>query len=126
MLEKQLKQILSNYPAIRLAILFGSQADGRASYASDVDLAVLADKPLDGETRLKLMEAIGLECGRAADIVDLYEVPEPVTGEVFKGKRLLGDDTVYANLLTRHLLNVADFVPLQQRIMRERREAWIK
>ena len=31
----------------------------------------------------------------------------------------------YAAMLTRHLLNTADFVPLQQRILAERREAWI-
>jgi hypothetical protein len=60
------------------------------------------------------------------DIVDLYHAEEPILGQVFKGTRLLGDDATYARLLTRHLLNTADFVPLRQRILAERRNAWIK
>jgi len=40
--------------------------------------------------------------------------------------RLLGDDATYAGLLTKHLINTADFVPLQQRILAERRSAWIE
>ena len=43
-----------------------------------------------------------------------------------EGRRLLGDNATYAALLTRHLLNAADFLPLQQRILKERRDAWIK
>jgi hypothetical protein len=39
---------------------------------------------------------------------------------------LLGDDATYARLLTKHLINSADFAPLQQRILDERRNAWIK
>jgi len=55
----------------------------------------------------------------------VYHAPEPILGQVFKGKKLLGDNPTYAALLTRHLLNTADFLPLQQRILAERRAAWI-
>jgi uncharacterized protein YutE (UPF0331/DUF86 family) len=58
------------------------------------------------------------------DIVDVNEAPDPILGEVFKGQRLLGDDTAYAQLLTRHLLNTA--VPLRERILKERRDRWIR
>ena len=80
--------------------------------------------PLTGSDKLRIIEAIGAEFGRPVDIVDLFYVPEPVTGQVFKGKRLLGDDTVYAELLTKHLINTADFLPLRERILTERRTAW--
>ena len=73
--------------------MFGSQATGQAAPGSDIDLGLLFDKPLSGSDKLGMIEAIGAEFGRPVDIVDLFHAPEPVTGQVFKGKRLLGDDT---------------------------------
>ena len=123
-LDEQLTRFLTRYPNLKLAMLFGSQATGQAAPGSDIDLGLLFDKPLSGSDKLGIIEAIGAEFGRPVDIVDLFYVPEPVTGQVFKGKRLLGDDTVYAELLTKHLVNTADFLPLRERILAERRTAW--
>ena len=125
-LHKQLTRFLSRYPQFELAILFGSQARGDATGESDIDLALLSDAPLSSSLKLELIELIGARFGRPVDIVDLYYAAEPILGQVFKGKRLLGDDATYASLLTKHLINTADFVPLQQRILTERRNAWIK
>jgi predicted nucleotidyltransferase len=125
-LHKQLTRFLSRYPQFELAILFGSQARGDATGESDIDLALLSDAPLSSSLKLELIELIGARFGRPVDIVDLYYAAEPILGQVFRGKRLLGDDATYASLLTKHLINTADFVPLQQRILTERRNAWIK
>ncbi len=122
----RLAALLSQYPQIKLTILFGSLAAGNARPDSDIDLGILAQTPLSADFKLQLIQTLGAEFGRPVDIVDLYHVPEPITGQVFKGVRLIGDDTTYANLLTRHLLNVADFLPLHQRILTERRNQWIK
>ena len=124
-IEKPLIRLLSEFPEIRLAILFGSQATGKTTIDSDIDLAVLANTPLSTDTRRRLIEEIGLKFGCPVDIVDIYHAPEPILGQVFKGKKLIGDNATFAAMLTRHLLNTADFVPLQQRILSERREAWI-
>jgi len=125
-LDKQLTRVLSQYPQIKLAMLFGSQASGETTGESDIDLAVLSDAPISSSLKLELIELIGSRFGRPVDIVDLYYAAEPILGQVLKGKRLLGDDPVYAGLLMKHLINSADFVPLQQRILTERRNAWIK
>jgi predicted nucleotidyltransferase len=125
-LDKQLARFLSRYPEFKLAILFGSQAMGNATRGSDIDLALLSDAPISSNKKLQLVEQIGAKFGRPVDIVDLFFAAEPVLGQVFKGKRLLGDDVTYARLLTKHLINTADFVPLQKRILDERRNAWIK
>jgi len=109
-----------------LAILFGSQATGDITGESDIDLALLTDMPISSGLKLELVEMIGARFGRPVDLVDLYHAAEPILGQVFKGKRLLGDDATYARLLTKHLINSADFAPLQQRILDERRNAWIK
>ncbi len=123
-IHEQLTRFLTRYSRLKLAILFGSQATGLATSGSDIDLGLLFDAPLSGTDKFELIQAIGTEFGRPVDIIDLYHVPEPVTGQVFKGKRLLGEDTVYADLLTRHLINSADFLPLRERILAERRAAW--
>lgn len=124
-MHSRLIALLSQYPEIKLAILFGSQATGNVRSDSDIDLGILAQAPLTADFKLQLIQTIGAEFGRPVDIVDLYHVPEPITGQVFKGIRLIGDDAAYAELLTRHLLNVADFLPLHQRILTERRNRWI-
>ena len=124
-MHSRLIALLSQYPEIKLAILFGSQATGDVRPDSDIDLGILAQAPLTADFKLQLIQTIGAEFGRPIDIVDLYHVPEPITGQVFKGIRLVGSDTTYAKLLTRHLLNVADFLPLHQRILTERRNRWI-
>ena len=124
-IDKKLAQLLSRHPGIKLAILFGSQAAGAATRDSDIDVGLLADTPMSADFKLELMEEIGTEFGRPVDIADLYHAPEPVLGQVLMGRRLLGDTSAYAQLLTRHLMNCADFVPLQQRILAERRDAWI-
>jgi len=120
-----LKSLLADLPGLELAFLFGSYASGTARPDSDVDLAVLFRQPISPELKQTLIESVAAELGCAVDIVDLFESPEPITGEVVKGVRLFGDDAAYARLLTRHLMNVADFLPLRQRILDERRSAWI-
>ncbi|MFO7553508.1 MAG: nucleotidyltransferase domain-containing protein [Haliea sp.] len=124
-MQQQLTEVLARHSELRLAILFGSQASGQATHDSDIDLGVLAHSPLSAEFKLELMQQIALECGHPVDIVDLHGAGEPILGQVLKGKRLLGDDTSYAQLLTRHLLDAADFLPLQRRILAERKAAWI-
>ena len=123
--HEKLLQLLGRCPQIQLAILFGSHAAGTPSADSDIDLALLGDGPLPSGLKLELMGAIGAEFGRPVDIIDLHSVGEPLLGEIFKGKRLLGDDETYAKLLTRHLIDSADFLPLRERILAERRAAWI-
>ncbi len=127
-LARRLTELLSQYPNIRLAILFGSQSnpDRKKHFGSDIDLAIMTDMPINNRFKMQLMETIGAEFGCPVDIVDVNEAPEPILGEVFKGQRLLGDDASYAQLLTRHLLNTADFVPLRERILKERRDRWIR
>ena len=70
------------------------------------------------------MGAIGAEFSRPVDIIDLHSAGELLLGQVFQGTRLLGDDETYAKLLTRHLIYSADFLPLRERILAERRKEW--
>ena len=128
LLAQQLTTLLSRYPVIKLAILFGSQADPARTkhFDSDIDLAIMTAEPVSSHFKMELIQAISTELDRPVDIVVINDAPEPILGEVLKGQRLLGDHNTYAQLLTRHLLNVADFLPLRQRILKERRDRWMQ
>lgn len=111
---------------MRLAILFGSRATGRATSDSDLDLAVMMAAPMDAAEKISLIERIAAATGLPVDLIDLKRVGEPLLGQILKqGVRLLGSDTDHAALMSRHLFDAADFLPYRNRILAERRQAWI-
>jgi uncharacterized protein len=121
-----IKTVLQNYPHLRIAILFGSIAKGTARYDSDLDLAVAFSKPLTVEDKISLITALAETLGRPIDLIDLNTVGEPLLGQILShGKRLLGNNSDFASLLSKHLFDQADFLPYRNRILKERREAWI-
>ncbi len=125
-IEKELVQLISAKADLRVIILFGSTARGDENEESDIDLAVLFQKPMSAEIRMKIIEETALVCGRPIDLVDLSTVGEPLLGKILHtGKRLYGSDRDYGELLSYHLIEQADFMPYRDRILAERRAAWI-
>ena len=125
-LTRAILAALNTQPGIRLAILFGSLAAGRERADSDLDLAVDAGHRLTVDEKLTLMTELAERTGRPVDLVDLHAVGEPLLGQIIRhGKRLLGSETCYADLIRRHLSDQADFLPYRTRILAERRRAWI-
>lgn len=111
----------------RLAIVFGSVAKGKATQNSDVDVAILPQQPLTTQKKIEIIDALALATDRPVDLVDLQNVGEPLLGQILsKGRRIIGPASEWARLTSRHLVDQADFVPLQNHILRTRREAWIK
>ncbi len=118
--------VLARHPHIELAILFGSLATGQARPDSDLDLAVAGAALLTPEESSALIADLADNLGRPVDLIDLATVGEPLLGQILRhGRRVLGSDARYASLLSRHLFDMADFVPYRSRILAERRRAWI-
>lgn len=85
-----------------------------------------ADRPLHTDEIIALISDLAMATGRPVDLIDLAAAGEPLLGQILAhGVRVLGDSTRHGALLSRHLTDVADFVPLQQRIFDERRRRWI-
>ena len=125
-LANTLREALKRYGGVRLAILFGSRATGRATAHSDLDLAVQKSGLLAAADKIALIENLAQATGLPIDLIDLKLAGEPLLGQILKhGVRLLGSDEDYAALLTRHLFDAADFLPYRRRILAERRQAWI-
>lgn len=122
----QIERVLAGHPELEVVLLFGSLASGQGRADSDVDLAVQAARPLDAAGKLALIAEFGEATGRAVDLIDLRVVGEPLLGEILtRGRSLRGSRDARAELLRRHLLDSADFLPYVQRLLAERRRAWI-
>jgi len=126
MIQDLVRHALTAYPQVELAILFGSQASGRARADSDVDIAVMLPRAMTASEKIAMVGDLALATGRAIDLIDLRTAGEPLLGQIIQhGTRLLGSDERYAQLVTRHLLDEADFMPYVRRMLAERRQAWI-
>ncbi|WP_186764570.1 type VII toxin-antitoxin system MntA family adenylyltransferase antitoxin [Comamonas flocculans] len=125
-LLESLRAVLRGFPSVRLAVLFDSTAQGRARADSDLDLAVDAGRALTAAQRLQLVRALAQKTGRAVDLVDLTDVGVPLLGQIARhGKRVVGSSADFGRLIHRSLIEEADFMPLRQRMLDERRRAWI-
>lgn len=123
----RLRDFLKKDPDIELGILFGSMARGKVLAESDVDLALQKADPMSAEEKMALIEQIALITGRSVDLVDLRTVGEPLLGQILKyGQRLTGSDTRFAELGLKHVYAQADFMPLVERVLRERRQQWLE
>lgn len=124
--DEHLRAVLAAFPHIELALLFGSVARSDERPQSDLDIAVGARRALSAAQKIALIEALAERTGRPIDLVDLRTVGEPLLGQILRhGRRLLGSDKAYGQLISRHLFDQADFVPYHARILAERRAAWI-
>jgi len=126
-LDEQIRAIIARHSDIRLAMVFGSLASGRANRDSDLDLAVYTGRPIESGDKVALIQLLSEKVGRPVDLIDLATVGEPLLGQIVQhGRIVYGDKADYAELTTRHLVNQADFVPYQNRLLAERRRRWIE
>jgi predicted nucleotidyltransferase len=81
--------VRSRWPGVQVVYLFGSEARGGASAASDVDLAVVAPRSLAAYERFVLQEDLARALGRDVDLVDLRVASEALKVEVIRSGRVL-------------------------------------
>lgn len=126
MLLEELKSLFARTPDIRLAVLFGSLARGHAHAGRDIDIAAAGAAPLSAERRKELIEELAMLTGRPVDLVDLRVAGLPIiTQALTKGKLIYCQDrNLYADMIKRMWYERADFGPIRERILAERRRAW--
>jgi predicted nucleotidyltransferase len=107
--------------------VFGSLADERATPESDLDLGVAATQPLDTAMKTMLIETLAEIVGRPIDLIDLQAVSGPILQQVLTQGQLIycSDQMLYAALIRDMLFNQSDMMPYYDRILAERRKAWI-
>jgi predicted nucleotidyltransferase len=121
-----LRDAFSGLASVRLVLVFGSVARGTARSDSDIDVAVLANHTLSASEKMSLIEAIAQATGRPVDLVDLTTAGQPLVGQILRDSyRLIGSADTQADLATRAVLDAQDFLPYVQRMLKQRRLAWI-
>jgi len=117
-------RILSEFPFIEVAILYGSFAKGLEKPTSDIDLGIAGSRPLSPEEMVQVQTRLSNAIGREIDLIDL----QVATGTVFKEALSEGvclikkDPHLLAGLLKKMLLEQADFEPLRQQILETKRK----
>ena len=125
-IDALLRDVLAGFPSLVLALVFGSVAQGRQRVDSDLDIAVAAHQPLTAVEKMDSISALGAQSDRPIDLIDLKVVTEPLLGQIVRhGRRLFGSDKAYGQLISHHLFEQADFMPYRNRVLAERRAAWI-
>jgi uncharacterized protein len=87
MLER-LSRTAASFPQVRLAVLFGSTARGKAGPQSDIDLGILLE-PYSPELRFKVEAELGRAARKGVDIVLLDEAPPLLRFEITRDGVLL-------------------------------------
>lgn len=124
---ERLRAVMAAEGDVRVAVAFGSLVDGRSRFDSDVDVAVYTAPPLTSVRRAGLVERVAHATGRAVDLVDLRTAGVPLLRSVLRGGRVLvrEDEAAYLRVLARMVADAEDFLPLQERLLEERRRRWI-
>jgi predicted nucleotidyltransferase len=117
-LEDRLRQTTASLPEVRLAVLFGSTARGKAGPRSDVDVGVLLE-PDTPDARLRVEAELGRAVGdRAVDVIFLKEAPPLLRFEIAKEGVVLHQvqDDLWTDFKTRAMLDWYDWEPIARRM----------
>jgi len=111
-LVDRLRSRIASLPAVRLAVLFGSNARGEARPRSDVDLAVLLD-PDGSALRCQVEAELGRAAEREVDVIFLAEAPPLLRFEISRDGVLLfeKEDGVWTDFKVRAMVDWWDWAP---------------
>ncbi|MFZ5470248.1 MAG: type VII toxin-antitoxin system MntA family adenylyltransferase antitoxin [Myxococcota bacterium] len=114
--EAKLVEALEPLPAVRLAVLFGSHARGRASRHSDIDLAVLLAP--DTPQNRKATRRATLALAQTIDIVFTADAPPLLRMEIARhGKVLIERQPfAWANFKAKAMIDWGDWGPHARRM----------
>ena len=106
---------------IRLAVLFGSQAEGTARSNSDTDVAILTDRQTTYTNFTNIYEYFSNIYGSTVDVRFLNDSDPLFRYQVFKNGRLLignNNDFIKEKILA-HKMYVDDVLPYQDLFMKK-------
>ena len=117
--EVSLAEALAGFPAVRLAVLFGSAARGRTTRGSDLDVGVLLE-PEAATTLWEIEGTLGEAMRRPVDLIDLRRAPPLLRFEIARDGRVLlerqeGD---WKRFKVRALLDWWDWAPTARSLHR--------
>lgn len=119
--------VLRAEKGLKLAIVYGSAAVGNMRPDSDVDLALIYDRPLDAESKMTLAARLEQKLLRNVDLVDLSTLSGTILKQVLcKGRVLFQEEAgVLAGQIKKMIYNQADMMPYVSRTLLERQRRFV-
>lgn len=116
-LADELRAKLEPLPGVSLAVLFGSQAAGRAARGSDVDVGVWLE-PDTKEARDRLRDALMDAARRWVDLVDLRTAPPLLRMEIARHGKVLVERVPHSwsDFKARAMIDWGDWAPSARRL----------
>lgn len=124
-----LRRVLADGPPLRLAILFGSRARGRAHARSDVDVAILpADADLTLAAEHRLMGEIERAMGAPVDLVRIDRARPGLRWRIARDGVVLHSDPPWeaARFRARAGIERDELRELERDARRRCRERWVR
>lgn len=69
-----LRSVLTRFPELLLALVFGSVARGRQHFESDLDIAVSAKQALTAVQKMDIISELAAQTGRSIDLQDIVSI----------------------------------------------------
>jgi uncharacterized protein len=105
-LEGAVDLLRTRVPGLVLVVLYGLRARGDARPDSDVDVALLADAPIDRWELLELQAALAARLGAEVDVVDLLTSDDVLRVQVVAhGRTLFERSATERSLFEMHALS---------------------
>jgi uncharacterized protein len=125
--KEPIRKVLQRHQDIKLCIVFGSFAAGKVSSKSDLDIAVAAERPLDGDKFFELAAEFSAATNREIDLLDLMTATGLILKQALSTGKIVQNHnkSLYAKLISQMLFNEADMMPYYHRILRERRKRFL-
>lgn len=119
-LTHKIADVLGTFTGVKLALMFGSRATGKAREDSDLDLAIDAPGVDRAQIAARVSEALGLE----VDVVSLNDVTIPLLRELIRDSQVVyeGARGNAASWRTRALCELETDGPWFDRM----RDAWLR
>lgn len=122
-----MQSIFESDTAVRLAILFGSFAAGRANVTSDIDIAVACGDRMMLDERVRKAQELSVVVNREVDLIDLREAHGVLLQQILAHRVTLvnRDSELYGNIIAKKLNEESDLMPLYEMVKKAQRERFV-
>ncbi|MFP5520388.1 MAG: type VII toxin-antitoxin system MntA family adenylyltransferase antitoxin [Bdellovibrionia bacterium] len=126
-LQTALTAFLNKHPEICLLGYYGSYAKGTPRPDSDVDICLAEERALTSEKKIQYINELTFLLKKEIDLIDLQAVNGVILKEALHSAHWIHRPPVaYAQILKKMLFDQADFQPYYQRILKAKRERFLK